>query len=169
MGVAVRPAEPGEHGELGETTAQAHLRDGLLGLGGGRDACPGEPGHAATRAAVTEVPAAVEHGGVPGGVTFVPGSGPMACMAGPGEAGIRMLAVAHAARGRGVGEALVRACVDRARAVEGCVRVVLPARRTVHSAPRVHERLGSVRTPGRDRKSLPHLDDITLLTYELTL
>ena len=36
----------------------------------------------------------------------------------PGEAGFRMLGVAAAARGRGVGRALVEACLERARAAE---------------------------------------------------
>jgi ribosomal protein S18 acetylase RimI-like enzyme len=80
-----------------------------------------------------------------------------------------MLAVAHAARGRGVGEALVRACAERARAVEGRVRVVLSTQRTMRTAHRLYERLGFVRTPERDWNPLPELDDITLLTYALTL
>jgi ribosomal protein S18 acetylase RimI-like enzyme len=63
----------------------------------------------------------------------------------------------------------VRACVERARATEGCVRVVLSTQRTMRAAHRVYERLGFTRTPERDWKPLPELDDITLLTYELTL
>jgi hypothetical protein len=39
----------------------------------------------------------------------------------------------------------------------------------MHAAHRIYERLGFVRTPGRDWNPLPELDDITLLTYELTL
>ncbi|MFF1625069.1 GNAT family N-acetyltransferase [Streptomyces sp. NPDC058272] len=104
-----------------------------------------------------------------GGVTFVPDGGPMADIARPGEAEIRMLAVAPDARGRGAGEALVRACVDRARATEGCVRVVLSTQRTMHTAHRIYQRLGFTRAPERDWNPIPHLDDILLLTYELTL
>lgn len=63
----------------------------------------------------------------------------------------------------------MRTCVDRARATEGCVRVVLSSQRTMHSAHRIYERLGLVRTPARDWNPLPHLADISLLTYELTL
>ncbi|GAB2815692.1 hypothetical protein GCM10027073_54310 [Streptomyces chlorus] len=55
------------------------------------------------------------------------------------------------------------------RATEGCVRIVLSTRRTMRAAHRIHERLGFVRSPGRDWNPVPHLDDITLLTYELTL
>jgi hypothetical protein len=39
----------------------------------------------------------------------------------------------------------------------------------MRSAHRVYERLGFIRTPERDWNPLPDLDDITLLTYELTL
>ncbi|MEU2595867.1 GNAT family N-acetyltransferase [Streptomyces hirsutus] len=181
MDIVTRPAKPYEFEELGELTAQAYLRDGLLDFGES-DAYLGELRDVAGRAAVAEVlvavegagtrPGAVEAGGagrVLGGVTFVPRGGPMADMAGPGEAEIRMLAVARTARRRGAGEALVRACVERARATEGCVRIVLSTQRTMRAAHRVYERLGFVRSPGRDWNPLPHLDDITLLAYELTL
>lgn len=106
---------------------------------------------------------------VVGGVTFVPSGGPMADIAREGEAEIRMLAVAKEARGHGAGEALVRACVDRARATDGCVRVVLSTQRTMHSAHRIYGRLGFTRAPDRDWNPIPDLDDIMLLTYELTL
>ncbi|MEU5507833.1 GNAT family N-acetyltransferase [Streptomyces fungicidicus] len=168
MDIVIRPVEPGEHGELGEITAGAYLRDGLLDFGES-DAYLGELRDVAKRAAAAEVLVAVENGTLLGGVTFVPGGGPMADIAGPGEAEIRMLAVARAARGRGAGEALVRACLGRARSVEGCVRVVLSTQRTMRSAHRLYERLGFTRSPERDWNPLPELDDITLLTYELTL
>ncbi|MGQ4445355.1 GNAT family N-acetyltransferase, partial [Streptomyces violaceoruber] len=93
----------------------------------------------------------------------------MADIARPGEAEIRMLAVAREARGRGAGEALVRACADRARAVPGCTGVVLSTQAAMRTAHRLYERLGFVRTPDRDWNPLPELDDIMLLTYELTL
>jgi ribosomal protein S18 acetylase RimI-like enzyme len=80
-----------------------------------------------------------------------------------------MLAVDRAARGRGAGESLVRACVDRARATPGCTAVVLSTQRTMHAAHRIYGRLGFVRAPERDWNPIPDLDDITLLTYELTL
>ncbi|GGJ10879.1 hypothetical protein GCM10010121_021540 [Streptomyces brasiliensis] len=61
-----------------------------------------------------------------------------------------MLAADHPARGRGVGDALVRVCVERARGVEGCARIVLSTQRTMRTAHRIHERLGFVRVPERD-------------------
>ncbi|AJP03723.1 acetyltransferase [Streptomyces cyaneogriseus subsp. noncyanogenus] len=168
MDIVIRRAVPGDYAPLGEITAHAYLQDGLLDFGES-DAYLGELRDVAGRAAAAEVLAAVEDERVVGGVTFVPSGGPMADIARPGEAEIRMLAVAHAARGRGVGEALVRACVERARAVEGCVRVVLSTQRAMRTAHRLYERLGFVRTPERDWNPLPELDDITLLTYALTL
>ncbi|CAM5682079.1 N-acetyltransferase OS=Streptomyces aurantiogriseus OX=66870 GN=GCM10010251_78400 PE=4 SV=1 [Streptomyces aurantiogriseus] len=168
MDIVIRQAERGEFETIGEITAQAYLQDGLLDFGES-DAYLGELRDVAKRAAAADVLVAVQQGRVVGGVTFVPSGGPMADIAGPGEAEIRMLAVAHAARGRGVGEALVRTCLDRARATEGCVRVVLSSQRTMRSAHRIYERLGFTRTPERDWNPIPHLDDLTLLTYELTL
>jgi ribosomal protein S18 acetylase RimI-like enzyme len=168
MEILIRPVTPAEYDTVGEITAQAYLRDGLLDFGES-DAYLEELRDVAKRAAAAEVLVAVAEERVVGGVTFVPSGGPMADIAGPGEAEIRMLAVAREARRRGAGEALVRACVDRARATPGCVRVVLSSQPTMHSAHRVYERLGFVRTPERDWNPLPELDDITLLTYELTL
>ncbi|WP_405588783.1 GNAT family N-acetyltransferase [Streptomyces sp. NBC_01092] len=168
MDFAIRPAAPGEFDALGEITARAYLDDGLLDFGES-DEYLGELRDVARRAAAAEVLVAVDGGRLLGGVTFVPSGGPMADIAGSGEAEIRMLAVDRAARGRGAGEALVRACVDRARATEGCVRIVLSTQSTMHGAHRIYARLGFVRTPERDWNPIPHLDDITLLTYELTL
>ncbi|MFE4575696.1 GNAT family N-acetyltransferase [Streptomyces chartreusis] len=168
MDIAIRPAEPDEFDALGEITARAYLHDGLLDFGES-DEYLGELRNVAKRAAAAEVLVAVADGRLLGGVTFVPSGGPMADIACSGEAEIRMLAVARAGRGRGAGEALVRACVDRARATEGCVRIVLSTQRTMHGAHRIYERLGFVRTPERDWNPIPQLVDITLLTYELTL
>ncbi|MGW3496404.1 GNAT family N-acetyltransferase [Streptomyces sp. NPDC001020] len=168
MDIVIRQAEPREYNLLGEITAQAYLQDGLLDFGES-DAYLDELRNVAGRAAAAQVLAAVEHDRVLGGVTFVPAGGPMADIARPGEAEIRMLAVERDARGRGVGEALVRACIDRARAVHGCERIVLSTQGTMHTAHRIYERLGFTRTPDRDWNPIPHLDDIRLLTYELVL
>ncbi|MEW2049511.1 GNAT family N-acetyltransferase [Streptomyces sp. NPDC005476] len=168
MDIVIRQAEPGEYGALGDLTARAYLDDGLLDFGES-DGYLHELRDVAKRVAAAEVLVAVDGGRLLGGVTFVPGPGPMADLARPGEAEIRMLAVGRAARGRGAGEAMVRACVGRARAMEGCTAVVLSTQRTMHAAHRLYERLGFVRTPERDWRPLPHLDDITLLAYKLTL
>ncbi|WP_181796275.1 GNAT family N-acetyltransferase [Streptomyces sp. WELS2] len=168
MDIEIRPAVPREYAALGEITARAYLEDGLLDFGES-DEYLDELRDVAKRAAAAEVLVAVADGRPLGCVTFVPDGGPMADIARPGEAEIRMLAVDHAARGRGAGEALVRACVERARATKGCTALVLSTQRTMRTAHRIYERLGFVRTPGRDWNPVPELDDITLLTYELTL
>ncbi|MGW0840847.1 GNAT family N-acetyltransferase [Streptomyces sp. NPDC002787] len=168
MDITIRQISPDEYPTLGEITARAYLADGLLDFGES-DEYLGELRDVAKRAAAADVLVAVEEGRVLGGVTFVPAGGPMADIAGPGEAEIRMLAVAREARGRGAGEALVRACLERARAVDGCARVVLSTQSRMHAAHRIYERLGFTRTPERDWNPVPHLDDLLLLTYELTL
>ncbi|MFI2201599.1 GNAT family N-acetyltransferase [Streptomyces sp. NPDC020192] len=168
MDIQIRPADPTEYDTLGEMTAQAYLQDGLLDYGESDPYLPVLKDVAA-RAAAAEVLVATGGGRLVGGVTFVPSGGPVADIAGPGEAEIRALAVVSDARGRGAGEALVRACIERARSTEGCTAVVLSSQRSMHTAHRLYERLGFVRTPDRDWNPVPHLDDITLLTYELTL
>ncbi|MGW7257154.1 GNAT family N-acetyltransferase [Streptomyces sp. NPDC054834] len=168
MDIRIREAKPAEYAALGDITARAYLDDGLLDYGEGDEYLPVLK-DVAKRAAAAEVLVAVRDGKLLGGVTYVPDGGPMADIAGPGEAEIRALAVEHGARGQGVGEALVRACIDRARATEGRTHVVLSSQRSMHTAHRLYERLGFVRTPERDWNPVPHLDDLTLRTYKLTL
>lgn len=168
MDIVTRDAVPDEYAMLGGITARAYLDDGLLDFADS-DAYLAELRDVAKRATSAEVLVAVADEHILGGVTFVPAGGLMADIARAGEAEIRMLAVDRAARGRGAGEALVRACVERARAGEGCVRVVLSTQRAMRSAHRVYERLGFVRVPERDWRPFPGLDDIVLLTYQLTL
>jgi ribosomal protein S18 acetylase RimI-like enzyme len=168
MDIRIRRVKPSEYDTVGEIIAQAYLQDGLLEFGES-DWYLDELRDVAKRAAAADVLVATQGGQLLGGVTFVPSGGPMADLARPGEAEIRMLAVARAARGRGAGEALVRACVDRARATDGCTDVVLSTQRTMHAAHRIYERLGFVRVPERDWNPLPDVDGFTLLTYQLTL
>ncbi|TME82606.1 MAG: GNAT family N-acetyltransferase [Chloroflexi bacterium] len=120
----------------------------------------------ATRAAVRPVLVAVdETGTVLGSATYISGPGPFAESQDEDEAAFRMLAVRPSARGRGVGEALTRACIDRARA-DGRARIVLftlPAMTTAH---RLYERLGFERSPERDWEFAPGR---RLLSYRLAL
>ncbi|MGW4159646.1 GNAT family N-acetyltransferase [Streptomyces sp. NPDC004788] len=168
MDFTIRAVRPEEYEELGEITGRAYLDDGFL-VFGDSDWYLGELRDVAKRAARSDVLVAVDGDGtVLGGVTFVPEPGAMADLAGAGEAEIRMLAVDGAARGRGVGEALVRACVERARAA-GCVRIVLSTQSTMHGAHRIYERLGFHRTPERDWNPIPDQPEFTLLSYSLEL
>ncbi|KUO17004.1 GNAT family N-acetyltransferase [Streptomyces dysideae] len=167
MDIAIRAAKPTEYETLGEITAQAYLQDGLLSFGES-DWYLGELRDVAKRASAADVLVAAQNGQLLGTVTYVPSGGPMADLARPGEAEIRMLAVSRAARGRGAGEALVRACINRARVADGCTGIILSTQRTMHAAHRIYERLGFVRSPERDWNPIPG-DEFTLLTYELTL
>jgi ribosomal protein S18 acetylase RimI-like enzyme len=81
------------------------------------------------------------------------------------EAAFRMLVVDPAARGRGVGEALVRECLDRARAA-GKRRMVLSTDPRMAAAHRLYDRLGFTRLPERDWSPRPGID---LLAYALDL
>lgn len=110
---------------------------------------------AAARAATGTVLVAVGDGeALLGAVTVVTGPGAGTELAGPGEAEVRMLVTDPAARGRGVGEALARACLDRARDA-GCCSVVLSSQPTMHAAHRLCGRLGFVRVPSRDWSPAP--------------
>jgi ribosomal protein S18 acetylase RimI-like enzyme len=92
-----------------------------------------------------------------GTVTFaLPGS-PWAEVAAPDEAELRMLAVAPDVRGQGVGQALVAACVDRARAA-GMAGVAISTTTWMADAHRLYARLGFVRTPERDWSPRPGID-----------
>lgn len=83
----------------------------------------------------------------------------------PGEAEIRALAVRPAARGAGVGRALVAAVVDRA--VRENVRYLLLFTQTdMKTAHRLYENAGFVRLPERDWAPEPGVD---LLAYGLAL
>ncbi|MBW5484472.1 GNAT family N-acetyltransferase [Streptomyces bambusae] len=164
MDIAIRQARPEEYPELGEITAQAYVGDGLL------DANPdgyylGVLKDVAGRAEDSVVLVAVRADGrVVGGVAFAPPGSRYCDIAGPGEAEFRMLAVAPEARGQGAGEALVRECIDRARALPGVRALVLSTQPAMRGAHRIYDRLGFVRTPERDWAPVP---EVPLLTYRL--
>ncbi|MFE3070285.1 GNAT family N-acetyltransferase [Streptomyces sp. NPDC059247] len=164
MDFTIRAVRPEEHAELGDLTGLTYLNDGLL-LHGEDDFYLDVLRDTARRAREAEVLVAVDADGrIVGGVTFAPGGTPWADIAVAGEAEFRMLVVAPDARGRGVGEALVRACADRARALPGCVRLVLSTADLMVSAHRIYERMGFVRTPERDWAPV---SDHLLRTYAL--
>ncbi|MDR3080196.1 MAG: GNAT family N-acetyltransferase [Streptomyces sp.] len=105
-----------------------------------------------------ELRVAVEDAGaVLGCVTFAPGGTAWADVAGPGEGEIRMLAVGAAARGRGVGRALVAAAIGRSREL-GLAGMAFSTRPSMTAAHRIYEALGFVRTPGRDWSAAPGMD-----------
>ena len=114
----------------------------------------------------TAVLAAVDGGTAVGCVTYI--ASPLSPLAEHEEAeaaALRMLGVARAAQGRGVGGLLVRACIERAR-VEGRRALLLHTTTWMHGAHRLYERLGFTRDPARDWAPAP---DIPLLGYRLDL
>ncbi|WP_030758328.1 GNAT family N-acetyltransferase [Streptomyces griseus] len=167
MDFTIRAVRPEEHEEVGELTARAYLDDGHLTFGEDDDYLPVMK-DVARRAVEAEVLVAADpEGALLGAVTFTPGGGRWADIAGSGEAEFRLLAVTHAARGRGVGEALVRACVDRARSLDGCVRLVLSSQDRMTAAHRIYRRLGFVRVPERDWSPVPGLSPLWAFSLDL--
>lgn len=161
-GVVVREAEPDELDPLGELTVAAYREVGETD----------EPYYAvlrdvAGRAAHVPVLVAVdaEDGRLLGGMTYVPGPGPLAEGSFGDAATFRMLAVDPAARGRGAGRALVRAAIARARA-DGRPSIGIFTRPFMSAAQALYESLGFVREPALDWEFEP---GEWLLAYRLRL
>ena len=159
-GLEIRAAEHEEHRQIGELTAEAYRQHGVSEnyLDDIRDV--------ARRAAAAVVLVAVgPEGGVAGAVTYVPGPGPYATFDDDREAGIRMLAVAPEWRRRGVGRALVQACIARARA-EGRARLSLHTMTSMTAAHELYRTLWFRRAPETDHQVTP---EVLLLGYVLDL
>jgi len=92
---------------------------------------------------------AEDGGALAGTVSYVPGPGEYAEFNNPRGAGIRMLAVLPEFQGRGIGEALVRACLERARA-DRRQRVYLDTTEWMGTAQRLYQRIGFARAPELD-------------------
>ncbi|MGW0979883.1 GNAT family N-acetyltransferase [Streptomyces xiamenensis] len=155
MDTMIRAAEPDELTELGEMTATTYLDEGLLTYGAA-DPYLRVLRDTARRAAHTQILVAADTDGtLLGSVTLVLDGGPYVDVAdGPEEAEFRMLVVRNEARGRGIGEALVRECLSRARRA-GKRRVVISSSSQMHTAHRLYGRLGFVRAPERDWDPFP--------------
>ena len=148
MAVTVRAYEPADHDAVVRLTIDAYRVDGQLGEETG--AYAHHLSDVAARVRDGELLVAVDDTGqVLGAVTFALAGTPYAQLAQDGEAEFRMLAVDPAAQGRGVGEALTRACLARAAAV-GCAAVVICTRDFAKAAQRLYDRLGFRREPALD-------------------
>ena len=101
---------------------------------------------------------AEEEGRIVGTVLLYPAGSVMARPGGGSitlaEPEVRLLAVAPAARGRGVGAALMNECVSRARQ-SGAAALTLHTTDIMQSAMRLYERLGFRRAPGLDIQPAP--------------
>lgn len=121
---------------------------------------------ASDRAASARLLVAVDPAGqVLGSVTFTLAGQPYSEVSRPGEAEFRMLGVDPAAGGRGVGQALVRGCIERARTAGASALAICTTQRMA-TARALYERFGFVRDPERDWQPNPEVD---LLGYVLEL
>jgi GNAT superfamily N-acetyltransferase len=142
----IRSAQPYDFARIGDLVVDAYAAVGDLG---GYESVLRD---VADRSGSAEVAFAVVNGAIAGTVTYVGGIGPYAESDDPDAAWIRMLAVDPAFRGQGVGAALVRWCIARARA-SGRARLVLHTTDPMSDAQRLYARLGFERATDLDRKS----------------
>jgi ribosomal protein S18 acetylase RimI-like enzyme len=166
--VIIRPLRPEDHDAVGALTVAAYADVEPATFGTGYDDELRDVGARATGAeilvAVDGGGAGIDAGGDTGGgrgilgaVSYVPGPrSPAAEFTDEDAAGIRMLAVATGAQRRGVGEALTRACVERARA-QGRRQVILHSTDNMTAAHRLYRRLGFRRDPALDWEPEPGL------------
>ena len=163
MAFTIRRAVPDDFEAVGEITAGAYLAGGHLPEGSTYVQTLLD---ARRRAEGAELwVAADDDGKLLGTVTFAPPGTAYHEIAEPGEADVRMLAVEPAAQGQGIGEALMRCCVHRAREL-GLSGLALSTQPSMRAAHRVYERLGFVRAPERDWQPMPGIE---LLAYRLDL
>jgi ribosomal protein S18 acetylase RimI-like enzyme len=169
-GIVVRPVRPEEHEAVGDLCVAAYHAIGLASehyVQTLRDT--------AARVAGADVLVAVarDDGNVApaatrwplGTVTLITDFGPYGEIARAGEAEFRLLATAPHAQGRGVGEALVRACGERAAAL-GRRLLVCSSRPDMEAAHRLYRRMGFRRMPERDWSPRP---DVPLVAFGLDL
>jgi GNAT superfamily N-acetyltransferase len=162
----VRLVQPGEYERVGQLVVAAYRA-----LPGGHTLgdYAAELADVARRAGKAEVMVALvgdDEDGLVGSVTFVPdASSPYAEHLGPGEAGVRMLAVAPRAQGRGVGRALVDACIGRAKELQRTA-LILHTTPWMTTAHHLYEASGFDRFPDRDWAPVP---EVPLLAYRLAL
>lgn len=159
--VIVRPVRPEEHAGVGELLVTAYQ------VG---DMRPDEPywdvlRDVGARTVDAEVWVAEEEGRVVGSLTWAAPGSRQRETAHEDEAEFRMLGVAPAAQGHGVGAALLAAALERARK-DGYAAVAISSATWMTSAHRMYEAAGFRRVPERDWSPAPR---IHLVVYRLEL
>lgn len=149
--VVVRPAEPEEISAVGRLTTEVYRAAEL-----GDEEYLEHVGRADDRAlrACLLVAQADDSGSLLGTITLAVAGGDYADIARSGEAELRMLAVAPASAGRGIGRRLVEACHERAAAA-GARQMVCSVEEQNARALRFYARLGYLRSPDRDWWPIP--------------
>lgn len=154
----IRPVRPEELAGVGRLTAEVYVGESYVAAGADYVA---QLIDTADRAQQAEVWVAVEGSQLLGSVTFCPAGSPFREVARADEGEFRMLAVSPAARGRGVGRALVELCLQRADEL-GYAATRISSMDRMTSAHSVYERLGFVRVPEDDWSPVRGVD---LLAY----
>jgi GNAT superfamily N-acetyltransferase len=158
----IRRVRPEELEEVGRLTAEVYLGEGFIPEG---DDYLRELADTPRRAREAEIWVAVDCDQLLGSVTFCPVGSAYREVGRAGEGEFRMLAVDPAARGKGVGRALVEICVRRSREL-GYAGIRMSTMDAMTSAHRIYERLGFVRAPEDDWSPAP---GVALLAYAVTL
>ncbi|MFI5906809.1 GNAT family N-acetyltransferase [Dactylosporangium sp. NPDC051541] len=162
MSLQVRLVTAADYDDVARITVAAYRADGQLAASPEYALVLGD---VARRASAADVLVAEDGGVVVGAVAFTLAGGEYAEVARDGEAEFRTLAVDPAAQGRGVGRALVQACVDRAAAL-GCRDLVIGVRNSNLGALALYERFGFVRDEPLDWSPVP---GVNLLGLRLKL
>ncbi len=148
--VDVRDAHPEEFGQIGELRVAAYQADGFLAAASGYADTLRVLGMDGTG----EILAAVDDGQILGTVMLVtwPHGGEVLRV--PGEGEVRALAVATAARGRGIGRALLYAVMRRA-AARDVHELLLLTQPDMRAAQHLYAEAGFQRLPHRDYEYAP--------------
>lgn len=158
MTLLIRLAEPADFEAVGELTVAAYVGDGFVHaedsyVANLRD-CERRAREAQLWVAASQSDGQQPDGQVLGTVTYCPAGSPWRELGTSEDGEFRVLAVSPAARGRGVGAALVEHCLALARAC-GHTRMVLSTLPDQRGAHRIYERLGFTRDPDSDWSPKP--------------
>jgi len=164
--VTVRSALPREYTRVGRVTA-----DGFAAGPYGPSTDPARIAFerdAAGRAAAGDLLVAVDDatGALLGTASLLRAGTAPARVARDGEVEVRLLATVPAARGRGVGAALMRAAIERAR-VQGAGGLVLDTGPANLAAQRLYHRLGFERMPDRETNRMPDGAALAVFRFDL--